>query len=386
MKTTREPMAHRLPPARRRQFLKLCGAVLAAPAVPSALRFAMNEQLFGEAHAFEVESSLPTYFIEMNLRDQWDFGHVFVPPGIATNLANLTRGGSGDALSLFYTADQITAHEGNFYLTPDSQVLIPHLSNIAVLETNPLCEGAIHGHESANPLRSPGRTKSQDPGKQPMWMAEPGYEEQGNDYWYSSTPTPATLHNYWQKQLTPEIANGITMKFISRFHTISHFAAGLPAAELTRIQSVQMLFDTFPTTVEQLALASADEAAVFAAALRRADTGFFRRHGYDEVARARPTRPTSPRPRASGTTCLQGRRPAVFARGDRVLAGGRAGPGRRQQEGQHLGAGRLGLQAAVERGHAHGRDGVRLSRRARHPRGVGHVRPWQRSRRCRWRA
>ncbi len=286
MKTTREPMAHRLPPARRRQFLKLCGAVLAAPAVPSALRFAMNEQLFGEAHAFEVESSLPTYFIEMNLRDQWDFGHVFVPPGIATNLANLTRGGSGDALSLFYTADQITAHEGNFYLTPDSQVLIPHLSNIAVLETNPLCEGAIHGHESANPLRSPGRTKSQDPGKQPMWMAEPGYEEQGNDYWYSSTPTPATLHNYWQKQLTPEIANGITMKFISRFHTISHFAAGLPAAELTRIQSVQMLFDTFPTTVEQLALASADEAAVFAAALRRADTGFFRRHGYDEVARA----------------------------------------------------------------------------------------------------
>ena len=227
MKTSREPMAHRLPPARRRQFLKLCGAVLAAPAVPAALRFAVNEQLFGEAHAFEAESSLPTYFIEMNLRDQWDFGHVFVPPGIATNLANITRGGSGDALSFFYTADKISAHEGNFYLTPDSEILIPYLSNIAVLETNPLCEGAIHGHESANPLRSPGRTKSQDPGKQPMWMGEPGYEEQGNDYWYSSTPTPATLHNYWQKQLTPELANGITMKFISRFHTISHFAAGL---------------------------------------------------------------------------------------------------------------------------------------------------------------
>ncbi|MBK8714693.1 MAG: hypothetical protein IPN32_08105 [Deltaproteobacteria bacterium] len=281
----KKPRILDIAPTRRRAFMKLCAGVLAAPAVPAAVRFALNEELFGEAHAFTAEQSLPTYFIEMNLRDQWDFGHVFVPPSIAQNAANLMRGGSGDALSLFFTADQITAHDRNFYLTPDSQVLVPHLDNIAVVETNALCEGAIHGHESANPMRSPGRTKTQAAGKQPMWMGEPGYEEQGNDFWYSSTPTPATLHNYWQKQLTPDVANGITMKFISRFHTISHFAAGLTNAELTRIQSVQMLFDTFPTSVEDLAIATPEEAAVFAAALKRADGGFFKRHGFDATAR-----------------------------------------------------------------------------------------------------
>lgn len=282
----KKPKIESLNPFARRSFMRMCATVLAAPTVPAALRFAMNEELFGEAHAFATEASLPTYFLEINLRDQWDFGHVFVPPGIATSVAGLTRGANGDALSLFFTADQITSHGNGFYLTPDSQVLVPHLGNIAVLETNQLCEGVIHGHEACNPMRSPGRSRNQLAGQQAVWMAEPGYSEQGNDYWYSSTPTPATIHNYYQKALNPELANGVTMKFISRAHSVTHFAAGLLNAELSRIQSVQMLYDAFPTTIEDLALPSADESALFAAALKRADAGFFGRRGYDQMARA----------------------------------------------------------------------------------------------------
>jgi len=281
-----KPRIHDVKPCRRREFMKWATALLAAPAVPAAVRFAVNEQLFGEAKAFAAEGALPTYFIEMNLRDQWDFGHVFVPPGLATNMANIMRGGSGDSCSFFFTADQIVSAGNNFYLTPDSTMLMPHLDNIAVVEANELCTGAIHGHESVNAMRSPGRTKNPDSGKSAVWMNEPGYEEQGNDFYYSSTPTPASLHNYWQKQITPDLINGITLKFISRFHSISHYGAGLPNSELTRIQSVQMLYDTFPQSVEQLPLASPEEAALLTAALKRADGGFFGRHGFSETARA----------------------------------------------------------------------------------------------------
>jgi hypothetical protein len=291
IKTRTRPLVEEVHPLRRRNFLRMAATVLAAPAVPAAVRYAMNEQLFGEAHAFAVEATLPTYFIEINLRDQWDFGHVFVPPGIAGSVDSLMRGASGDALSLFFNANDVTRHTTthgtDFYLTPDSQVLVPHLDNIAVLETNQLCEGVIHGHEACNPMRSPGRTKNPVPGQVPTWMGEPGYSEQGNDYWYSSTPTPATIHNYHQKAITPDLQNGITLKFISRAHTISHFAGTLLDAELTRIQSVELLFDRFPTTVEDIALPTPEESERFAAALRRADAGFFGRRGYNDDAKAK---------------------------------------------------------------------------------------------------
>ena len=54
---------------------------------------------------------------------------------------------------------------------------------------------------------------------------------------------------YWAKQLDPGIRNGVTLKYISRFHTICHYGGGLADAELTRIQSVDQLFQTFPDTV-----------------------------------------------------------------------------------------------------------------------------------------
>lgn len=282
-----KPRIESVHPLRRRGFLKLAGAMLGAPAIPAAVRFAVNEQLVGEAKAFGVEDSLPTYFVEINLRDQWDFMHVFVPPGLATH-TGLMRGGSGDQCTLFYGPEQLSAQPNNVYLTPDSVALQPHLDNIAVVEQFEICTGAIHGHESVNAMRSPGRSKQTAPGKAAVWENEPGFSEQGNDYYYSSTPTPASLHNLRQKQLDPGLRNGVTLKYISRSHTICHYGAGQADAELTRIQSVDQLFQTFPDTVEDLnILPTPEEAALLSSVMERVDERFFGRYGFAGSARTR---------------------------------------------------------------------------------------------------
>jgi len=273
-------------PSRRRGFLKAMGALLAAPAVPAGVRYAFYDELVGSAEAQGVMGAVPTYFVEINLRDQFDFMHAFVPPGIAT-YTNLITGGDGMKCTLFHDQATLTQHPNGIYLTPDSQELAPHIDSIAVMELNEICVGAIHGHEAVNAMRSPGRTKStSDPGKSQMWLNEPGFAEQGNDYFYSSTPTPACLHNLVQKQLTPGIRNGVTMKFISRFHTICHYGAGEADAELDRIQSRDTLFQTFPDTVEDLnVLASTQEAELLAGVMKRVDAEFFPRYGFSEQAK-----------------------------------------------------------------------------------------------------
>lgn len=287
----KKPRIEQIHPLRRRRFMQSVGAALGVPlfggGVAAGFRFAMNEELFGTAHAYSQADLVPTYFIEINLRDQWDFQHVFVPPGIAT-AQNLIRGADGNKCTLYYGAEQLTAAGNNFYLTPDSSALMPHLDSIAVCETNEICVGAIHGHEAVNAMRSPGRSKQQSGAKVPVWEQEPGFSEQGNDYFYSSTPTPACLHNYVQKQLDPTLRNGITMKYISRAHTVCHFAGTKHEGELTRLQSVQELFDTFPDTVEDLnILPTPQEAEILTETLKRVDAGFFRRNGYVESARTR---------------------------------------------------------------------------------------------------
>ncbi|HEX4924340.1 MAG TPA: hypothetical protein VFV50_09645, partial [Bdellovibrionales bacterium] len=73
----------KMSPPSRRQFLKALSLALASPLVPVDLRFACNEILLGKAYAEAQAAARPTYFIEINLRDQWDFAHVFVAPGIA---------------------------------------------------------------------------------------------------------------------------------------------------------------------------------------------------------------------------------------------------------------------------------------------------------------
>lgn len=282
-----KPRIESIHPLRRRGFMKLAGAMLAAPAIPAGVRFAVNEQLVGEARAFGIEDDRPSYFVEINLRDQWDFMHVFVPPGLATH-TGLVRGGSGSMCTLFHDQGALTQHANGFYLTPESAPLIPHLDQIAVMELSELCTGSIHGHEAVNAMRSPGRSKQTAAGKAAVWNNEPGYTEQGNDYYYSSSPTPASLHNYWQKQLDPGLRNGVTLKYISRFHSVCHYGAGLADAELTRIQSVDQLFQTFPDTVEDLnILPTPEEAQMLSEVMSRVDDRFFDRYGFSGMARTR---------------------------------------------------------------------------------------------------
>jgi len=275
-------------PLSRRSFLKAAGAALGASWVTPEIRFAGYEVSLGRAFAQSMGDSRPINYIEINLRDQWDFGHCFVPPGIATDTQPIIRGGSGRKLPLFYRHDEITDHGNGFYLTPSSTALAPHLDHIAVLETCELSIGRIHGHEAANATRSPGRGYSDNgAGRLPMWRNEPGYVEQGNEPHYSSTPTPASLHNYWQKQLGGTMRNGIALKGISRFHNCYHFGAGFPDSELDRIQSESALFDAFPEDASAYnILSSAKEADQVAALLKAVDQRFLGIRRYSEAAKA----------------------------------------------------------------------------------------------------
>ena len=60
----------------RRRLLKILGA---SAALPLATKLAASDVLLGEAHA--AGTTLPMYFIEINLRDQWDHGSMW-PGGL----------------------------------------------------------------------------------------------------------------------------------------------------------------------------------------------------------------------------------------------------------------------------------------------------------------
>jgi hypothetical protein len=272
-----------LPALKRRRFLQVLGAALAAPSIPSILRHRAFDSI-GAAHA--LPPLTPTYFLEVNLRDQWDHGHVFVAPSLAT-FNDLRRGETSRRCALFFTPDQLAARDRRVFLTPQSMELEPHLDNIALIDCCELSVGAIHGHESANALRSPGRSYSSAGGKLPMFNNErPSNFPQGCEEFYSSTPTPASLHNYAQKQLDPALRNGFTFKGISRsIHTAYHFGAGLPGAELDRIQSKGQLLSAFPDRVEDFnILPTAEEADAVARILNRVDSGFLQRRNFTAAA------------------------------------------------------------------------------------------------------
>ncbi|HET6343745.1 MAG TPA: hypothetical protein VFH51_02385, partial [Myxococcota bacterium] len=264
-----------LPLPARRRFLKLVATALAAPAVPAATRFAVCDMLMGTAYAQEV--TLPTYFIEINLRDQWDQGHVFVAPGLAT-AANQRRGTTNRQLALYYSAAELRAMPNRVYLTAESAALAPHIDSIAMFDTGELSVGAIHGHEAANPLRSPGRSYAQRAGTNPMWLNDPVSNfPQGVEAYFSSTPTPASLHNFYQKRVTPGLRNGFAFKGIRRsIHTTYHYGAGLPGAELDRFNSVDLLLAAFPDATTSLdVLPNESDANLLTALLRRLDSRFF---------------------------------------------------------------------------------------------------------------
>lgn len=284
MTNPRQPLTAQMSPWQRRRFLKMLGLVMAAPAIPPAVRFAAQELAVGTAQAEELAKKLPVYFLEINYRDQWDFGHVFVAPGLATN-GNLKRGSDGRKCAMYYGMDQLSQQQNNIYLSPESMALAPHLDSIAMIETCELSIGEIHGHEAANALRSPGRGYTGGNGRGAMWEKEPERDhKQGNEHHYSSTPTPAVLHNYWQKQIDPSSRNGFTFKGISRDHTCYHFDAGLPGADLTRFQSVESLLNAFPSKVEDFnVLPTAQEADLLTRMLKRVDQRFLDRYSYSNA-------------------------------------------------------------------------------------------------------
>ena len=208
----------RLSPIERRRFLKWLSATASVPAISSALRLAIGEH-FDSAYAQSVAG--PTYLIEVNLRDQWDHGHLMVSPMLA-RYPNLVQGVSGQAAALFFSPDELRFHERNVVLTDDSKALEPYLDNVALIDCCPIATGNVHGHEAACETRSPGRSKNSD-GKTAMFSRDFGSGE-GNDQYYSRTPTPASLHNYVQKQLDPTLRNGVAFKGYGRTkHTCLSF-------------------------------------------------------------------------------------------------------------------------------------------------------------------
>jgi len=273
----------RMSPPSRRRFLKLMGAALAAPLVPDALRYAAHE-MCGVAQA-DVPG-LPKYLIEINLRDQWDHGHFFVAPGIAT-YGNLRRGEFGRQCAMFFQQAELVQRPNRVYLTPQSMDLDPHLDDIAMIDCLELSVGAIHGHEAGNPMRSPGRSYNPGPGKIEMYLNDPiDNFPQGCEQFYSSTPTPASFYNYYNKKTDPLARNGIAFKGISRgIHTAYHFGAGLVGSELDRIQNRDQLFSAFPDSLEDLnVLESQAEADAMAEILRAVDPKFLDRRRFTQVA------------------------------------------------------------------------------------------------------
>lgn len=290
MSKFKQPKLEQLHPLRRRRFLQLLSAAVAAPMIPSAVRYAAKAMAGGEAWAAGEEENKPTYFIEINLRDQWDHGHFMVAPGLAT-FANLRRGESGRRAALFYRSDELSHHSVNgtdVYLTDESRSLEPHLDSIAMIDCCELSTGTIHGHESANPVRSPGRAYGARPGAGAMFSNDPVDNfPQGCEAFYSSTPTPATVHNFHQRQLSAGVKPGVIFKGISRgIHTVYHYAGALGAeAELRRHYNRDTLFGQFPDTVQDYnILPSQEEAAAVADVLAQIDPKYLDRRRYREKA------------------------------------------------------------------------------------------------------
>jgi hypothetical protein len=216
----------------RRTVLKGLAAGAAALALP---RRAAQAQSAAEK----------TYVIELCLRDQVDFGHVMVAPGLA-EASGLRCGENGRACALFYPQNRLVKKLTNVYLTPESTGLEPHVDTVAMVELCELTFGPIHGHEAGNPARSPGRKSSRGTGQLPMWNGEPG-QVNSEGATYSSTPTIVSLHNAWMRQQFPDRTNGVVIKGTQRPFAIYHFGAGLAGAELTRFQTTRSLLDAFPS-------------------------------------------------------------------------------------------------------------------------------------------
>lgn len=262
-------------PMERRDFLKYVSGFLTLPMLPGATKSAMMEMILGsKAYA---QMAAPMNFIEINFRDQWDFGSLFVPPSVAQNFANVRS-----RVAIF---DQPIQERNNFYVTPQAQELRPHLDNIAVMELGecPLPGNeSVHGHEAGNPLRSPGRSKTAGAGRRDMATVDRRPGTGGNEVLYSSTPTPLILHNYYQKTLSPNQANGVILRSSIRsdIHTYYHFEANLANAQVDRYFDRTTFLNrvgNVPTAPEPVASNLQRHGALIGRLLKRLDDNYLRR-------------------------------------------------------------------------------------------------------------
>lgn len=263
----------------RRRVLKYISTLFASPMTVSLLPESVVGRLMGTAFAEELSASKALYFIEINFRDQWDFGHVFVPPSLASN-PDLKRGMGVDTAAMFYRPEELTKCSNGVYLTPDSISLQKHVDTIAMIETCELPIGKTHGHEAACPMRSPGRIPNQKSGYLPMWELDFAGQESGNEFFYGATPTPAVLHNYFTKLQNKNVGNGIVFKGVSRLQTAYHFAAQLKGAQLDRFRNRDLLLSAFQgKTPQSMSLSSRESAAVLKL-LKSLDSRYFAEFGY----------------------------------------------------------------------------------------------------------
>lgn len=277
---------------KRRKFLGSVGGAVGGALGASALGATLPSAIrsFGSSKAkAQPPADDGTLFIEICLRDQWDQMHVFVPPGIAT-FGRIHRGETGDGLTFFAQPDELRmtpTSTGNVFLTADSYELAPFVDTFAQIDFGEPTAGDIHGHEAANPIRTPGRRRERLPGYMSLFDNDPASSSSGNMEDYGTVPTPACVHNHWSKSLDPALRNGIVFKGISRSnHTVYHFAAGLPGGELDRVRSRGELFDLFPPFVDDPSLVrSAGEADAIQRALGRVDDRFFARRRLSERVR-----------------------------------------------------------------------------------------------------
>ncbi|MDZ4660728.1 MAG: DUF1501 domain-containing protein [Pseudomonadota bacterium] len=282
----------RMPITERRQFLKILGLVLASPFVPPALRFGCLDIVMGEAYAQSFESTIPTNFIEINLRDQFDFLNAIVAPGLAT-YPNLRRGFTGRNVALSQDPNTLRRGGNNFYLGTDGLSLIPHLDSIAVIEVGELSMGTIHGHEAANALRSPGRNYNAGAGRTSMWNIDGQFSPAiqagdfgGNERHYSATPTSAILHNFHQRQLDRNLRRGIAYKGLGRGdrkHAIYHHAANLVDAQIDRITDTPTLLSNFANVTSATSIL-AQQKDLVTRLLNRVDASFLNRLKYTDLA------------------------------------------------------------------------------------------------------
>lgn len=285
MKKKFQDILERMNPIERRDFLKVLSIALAASNVPKWMGQASNDIFFDNAEAQSALTNKPTNFIEFNLRDQWDTSHMFVPPGVATSSRYNQRisTSGGRRLSVYENQDKLIKASGNYYLTEESRSLMPHLENLATLELCELPIGTIHGHEASNATRSPGRSKANGNGRYQMYGKDNATKEGGNEYHYSSSPTPGMLHNYYRRKIDSNYRkNMVAFKGISRsIHTVYHFDGGLSGVGIDRILNRQSLLNKFSNQQVQTTLPfRAEHASLVTKFLKGLDARFFQRYGY----------------------------------------------------------------------------------------------------------